>query len=311
MSVADATTDAAAEPRPSLISRIFVDGIVKPLRRYPFGIYPTIMLGIFFFIPFLIMIDISFWHRVESRTYERAFELTHYARFFSPLFTTHLWVSVQFSIFSSALCLVFSVPFTFFVSRFRRKPQVVALVFILCVLSLSEVIIAFSWSVLLSRSAGIPGLIGYLGLVERPSSWYPGYWAVICGLTYFNVPLAILVLYPQCTRLDRELTEAAQTLGASPVKTFWTVVIPLLWKAILACFILLFVFTMGAFVTPQWLGRPEDTMYAQLIADQMLARNNAPFAAALGVFLVFVTLALVALTFLLGKERRSPVGARR
>ena len=69
---------------------------------------------------------------------------------------------------------------------------------------------------------------------------------------------------------------------------------------------------MGAFVTPQWLGRPEDTMYAQLIADQMLARNNAPFAAALGVFLVFVTLALVALTFWLGQERRSPVvGARR
>ncbi len=311
MTTADAAADAPVETRPSLLYRFFVDGIVRPLQRYPFGIYPTIMLGIFFFIPFLIMIDISFWHRVESRTYERAFELTHYARFFSPLFTTHLWVSVQFSIFSSALCLVFAVPFTFFVSRFRRKPQVVALVFILCVLSLSEVIIAFSWSVLLSRSAGIPGFIGFLGLVERPSSWYPGYWAVICGLTYFNVPLAILVLYPQCTRLDRELTEAAQTLGASPVKTFWTVVIPLLWKAILACFILLFVFTMGAFVTPQWLGRPEDTMYAQLIADQMLARNNAPFAAALGVFLVFVTLALVALTFWLGKERSAVAGARR
>ena len=234
------------------------------------------MLGVFFFIPFLIMVDISFWHRIESRTYERAFELTHYARFFSPLFTTHLWVSIQFSIVSSALCLVFAVPFTFFVSRFRRKPQVVALVFILCVLSLSEVIIAFSWSMLLSRAAGIPSLIGYLGLVERPASWYPSYWSVLCGLTYFNVPLAILVLYPQCTRLDRELTEAAQTLGASPVKTFWTVVIPLLWKAILACFILLFVFTMGAFVTPLWLGRPEDTMYAQLIAIQMLERNKRP-----------------------------------
>lgn len=311
MSVADVPAPALEEKRHGVLYRFFVAGIVEPLRRFPLGLYPTIMLGVFFFIPFLIMIDISFWHRVESRNYVRAFELTHYARFFSPLFTRHLWVSVQFSVLASALCLVVAVPFTFFLSRFRRKGQVVALVFVLCVLSLSEVIIAYSWSVLLSRSAGIPKLLFEMGLTDSAGSWFPGFWAVMCGLTYFNVPLAILVLYPQCTRLERELTEAAQTLGASPVVTFWTVVIPLLWKAILACFILLFVFTMGAFVTPLWLGEPENTMYAQLIADQMLSRNNAPFAAALGVFLVIVTLALVALTFFLGKERSPVAGARR
>jgi putative spermidine/putrescine transport system permease protein len=311
MSVAEATSPEAAEERRGLLHRVFVTGIFEPLRRYPLGLYPTIMLGVFFFIPFVIMIDISFWHRVESRTYERAFELTHYARFFSPLFTRHLWVSIEFSALASACCLIVAVPFTYFLSRFRRRPQVVALVFVLCVLSLSEVIIAYSWSVLLSRSAGIPKLLFELGLMEDPTSLFPGFWAVLCGLTYFNVPLAILVLYPQSTRLDRELTEAAQTLGASPVVTFWTVVIPLLWKAILACFILLFVFTMGAFVTPLWLGEPENTMYAQLIANQMLSRNNAPFAAALGVFLVVVTLALVTITFWLGKERSAVAGARR
>ncbi len=305
MTAADTAATDLGERRQGVFQRVVVGGIIDPLRAYPFGLFPTIMLGVFFFIPFLIMIDISFWHRVESRTYERAFELTHYARFFSPLFVKHLWVSVEFAALSSAACLVVSVPFTFFLSRFRRKPQVVALVFILCVLSLSEVIIAYSWSVLLSRSAGLPKLLLEIGILDTPSSWFPGFWAVLCGLTYFNVPLAILVLYPQCTRLDRELTEAAQTLGASPVKTFLTIVVPLLWKAILACFILLFVFTMGAFVTPLWLGEPENTMYAQLIANQMLSRNNAPFAAALGVFLVVVTLSLVAITFWLGKERRS------
>ena len=305
MSVAETSPTEIAEEHHGLLHRIFVGGIVNPLRSYPLGLYPTIMLGVFFFFPFVIMIDISFWHRIESRNYERAFELTHYARFFSPLFTRHLWVSIEFAALSSAACLVVAVPFTYFLSRFRRKPQVVALVFILCVLSLSEVIIAYSWSVLLSRSAGVPKLLLEIGIIDSPTSWFPGFWAVLCGLTYFNVPLAILVLYPQCTRLDRELTEAAQTLGASPIKTFITIVIPLLWKAILACFILLFVFTMGAFVTPLWLGEPENKMYAQLISDQMLSRNNAPFAAALGVFLVVVTLALVAITFWLGKERSS------
>ena len=148
----------------------------------------------------------------------------------------------------------------------------------------------------MGRQSGIPSLIEALGLIERAKSWYPGYWANLFGLSYFNVPFAVLVLYPACTRLDRELTEAAQTLGASPVRAFFSVVLPLLEKTILAAFILLFVFTMGAFVTPTWLGRPEDTMMAQLIADQAQGRGNIPFAAALAVFFMMVTLVLSLLT---------------
>jgi putative spermidine/putrescine transport system permease protein len=250
------------------------------------------------------MIVISFAHRTTS-TYEAGFELTHYARFFTPLFTTHVWVSVQFAALSSMFALLVAVPFTFFISRFRRKPQVVALVFVLCVLTLSEVIVAYSLSVVLGRQSGIPALIQALELVDRARSWYPSYWANLFGLSYFNVPFAVLVLYPACTRLDRELTEAAQTLGASPVRTFFTVVLPLLEKTIMAAFILLFVFTMGAFVTPIWLGRPEDTMMAQLIADQALGRGNIPFAAALAVFFMLVTLALSLLTVWLRRSDKA------
>ena len=82
MTTADTTAADLGEKRRGLFHRVVVDGIIAPLKAYPFGLFPTFMLGVFFFIPFLIMIDISFWHRVESRTYERAFELTHYARFF-------------------------------------------------------------------------------------------------------------------------------------------------------------------------------------------------------------------------------------
>ena len=272
-----------------------VAGILDPLRRYPLGLYPTLMIGIFFMVPFAIMLAVSFATRTES-TYEAGFELTHYARFFSPLFTTHLWVSVQFSVLASALSLAVAVPLTYFISRFQRRPQVIALVFILCVLTLSEVIIAYSLSVVMSRSGGLPNVAEWLGLVERARSWYPSYSANLFGLAFFNIPFAVLILYPACTRLDRELTEAAQTMGASPARSFLTIVIPLLERTILAAFILLFVFTMGAFVTPGWLGRPEDTMMAQLIASQALSRGNIPFAAALSVFFMVVTLVLSLLT---------------
>ena len=273
-------------------------------QHLPF-LYPAVMLGVFFLIPFGIMVVTSFYHRIESGFYEPGFEFTHYFRFFSPLFTTHLWVSIQFSLLAATLSCMVAFPFTYFVSRLPRRPQVLMLVFVLCVLSLSEVIVAFSWSQLLSRAAGLPKILHWIGVLEKPQSWARGYYAVLFGLTYFNLPFAVLIMYPQCTRLDRELTEAAQTMGASPVRTFFTVVVPLLRPAIMTAWILLFVFSMGAFVTPQWLGRPEDWMYAILIGDQALFRGNLPFASALAMFFLVVTLGLVAIAVRLGRKQRA------
>ena len=274
-----------------------------PLKRFPIGLYPTFMMGVFFLIPFIIMLVVSFFARTES-TYEPGFEFTHYARFFSPLFTTHLLVSVQFSVLASILSVAAAVPFTYFISRFRRRPQVVALVFLLCVLTLSEVIVAYSLSVVMSRSSGLPSFVEWLGLIDKARSWYPGYLANLFGLSFFNIPFAVLILFPSCTRLDRELTEAAQTMGASPFRSFMTIVLPLLERTIMAALVLLFVFTMGAFVTPTWLGRPEDTMMAQLIANQALNRGNIPFAAALSMFFMAVTIILSLITVRLRRGDR-------
>ena len=267
--------------------------------------YPSVMLGAFFLVPFAIMVAHSFYERIEGAQsgYAPGFELTHYARFFSPLFIERVLVSIEFASIAAFLSVIVAFPFTYFLSRFDRKLQVVTLVFILSVLSLSEVIVAYSWSVLLSRTAGISNLFVFLGFMEKPTSWTPGYAAVLFGLTYFNLPFATLIMYPQCTRLDRGLTEAAQTLGASPIRTFFSVVVPLLWPTILTAFIVLFVFTMGAFVTPQWLGRPEHGMFAIFIGDQALTRGNIPFAAALSMFFMAITLVLVAITVWLGKKK--------
>jgi len=297
--------DAAKNTQGGGILGTLKNGIFAPLTHFPAALYPTLMIGVFFAIPFVIMLAISFWSWDQAAAiFTPAFELTHYARFFSPLFTTHLWVSVQFAALASALSLAVAVPFTFFISRFRRKPQVVSLIFILCVLTLSEVIIAYSLSIVMSRSGGLPNVAEWLGLVERARSWYPSYFANLFGLSFFNIPFAVLILYPSSTRLDRELTEAAQTMGATPVRTFFTIVLPLLDRTIMAAFILLFVFTMGAFVTPYWLARPEDTMMAQLIAEQALSRGNIPFAAALSVFFMVVTLVLSLLTIWLRRSDR-------
>ena len=273
------------------------------VRRHLPIAYAAAVLGIFFAVPFGIMVMISFFHNIPSGLYEPGFELTHYKRFFSPLFTTLLWVSVKFAGLAAIGALLISFPFTFFLTRYQRRIQVPVLVFVVCVLSLSEVIVAYSWSVMLSKPAGISNLFVWLGFMDKAMSWSRGYWSVLLALTYFNLPIAVLIQYPNCSRLDREITEAAQTLGASPVRTFLTVVIPILQPTIMTAFIILFVFSMGAFVTPIWLGQPEHWMYAVLIGDEALRRANQPFAAALAMFYLVVTLILVGITVRLGRQR--------
>ena len=267
-------------------------------------VYPALMLGVLFLAPFGIMLAVSFFHRVEGAFYEPAFELANYARFFSPLFLRTLWFSLVVAGLAALICVTVGLPFTYLLSKSRRRTQIVWLVFVLAVLSLSEVIIGFAWSVLLSRTAGLSNLAVWLGLMEAPVALTPSFFALMCGLCFLAFPYAVLVLYPTVSRLEPELTEAARTLGASPVRAFFTVVVPSLRPAIVAALIMVFVFTLGSYLLPQILGRPQHWTLSVLITDQAVFQSNLPFAAAIAIFLMLVSLALVGVTLMLGQQRR-------
>ena len=266
-------------------------------------VYPSFMLAAFFVVPFAIMLAVSFYHRVEGGFYEPAFEIANYRRFLSAFFLNSLGFSLFVAALTAVICVAVGFPFTYLLTRLPRRQQVPWLVLLLSILSLSEVIVGFTWSVLLSRTAGLSNLLAWIGLLPEPESWAPGFAAVLLGLTYLGFPYTVLVLYPSLSRLDPDIPEAARTLGASPLLTFFTVVVPGQRRAILAALIMLFVFTLGAYVIPQVLGRPQHWTLSVLIADQALYQSNLPFSAAMAIFLMLVSLALVGLTLRLGRER--------
>jgi putative spermidine/putrescine transport system permease protein len=268
-------------------------------------LYPAIMLGLFFIIPFAIMVAVSFFQRQLGGFYNPVFELNNYRNLLTPLFGRVLVFSLFLSGLSAAVCVLLGFPFTYFLTRMRRRAQVIWLIFLLSVLSLSEVIIGFAWSLLLSRTAGISNLFVWLGLLEAPVSWSPSFWALLIGMCYIAFPYTVLVLYPPLSRLDPNLPEAALTLGASPVRTFFTVVVGALRNTIVAVFIMVFVFTLGAYLLPQILGRPQHWTLSVLITDQAIYQSNMPMAAAMAIFFMMVSLVLVVLTTLLGKEKRA------
>ncbi|WP_153772102.1 ABC transporter permease [Labrenzia sp. CE80] len=258
--------------------------------------FPTLMLGVFFVIPFGLMVMVSFFKRVQGGFYEPSFTLANYARFLSPFFGEMLVFSLGLAALVSIFCLCLGVPFTYRLTRLSRRAQVIWLIGLLGVLSLSEVIIGFAWSTLLSRTAGLSNLFVWLGLMDKPVAWTPSFAAVLTGLVYQAFPYTVLVLYPAFSRLDPSLMEAARTLGASPVRGFLNVVLPAMRKTLLATFIIVFIFALGAYLLPQILGRPQHWTLSVLVTDQAIYQSNMPFAAAMAVFLVVASLVLVAIS---------------
>ena len=268
--------------------------------------YPSIMIGIFFLIPFSLIVAVSVAHQLPEGYYQPGLELTHYSRFLSPVFINTAIFSISVSALVAGICLLLGFPFTYFITRLGRRYQVMWLVYILAQLSLSEVLIAFSWQVLLSRTAGFTNILAWLGIIERSFSLYPSFGAVIIALTYLVLPFSVLILYPPMSRLDSEITEASRTLGASPLRTFFSVVIPVLRPAIVATGITMFVFTLGAVLIPQVLGRPQHWTLSVLITDQAIFQSNLPFAAALAIFLLVFSMGLVGLTVWIDRRYGEP-----
>jgi len=265
-------------------------------------LFPATMLIVFFVLPFGTMIAVSFFKRMQGGFYTPDFVFENYARFLSMFFAGVLGFSLMLAIVVAICCVVLALPFTYLLTRMTRRAQIVWLVALLSVLSLSEVIIGFAWSTLFSRTAGITNLFVGLGIMEQAKALTPSFGAVLTGMVYQAFPYTVLVLYPALVRLDPTLTEAARTLGASPLKAFFTVVVPALRSTIIATLVMVFIFALGSYLLPQLLGRPQHWTLSVLITDQAIYQSNMPFAAAMAVFLVLVTLALVALTVLLGRK---------
>ncbi len=279
-----------------------IDRSPRGAGAYVLAFGPGLMLAVFFLVPFGIMLLVSVAEAVKGGAYNLAFDGSHYARFFTPFFGRVLGFSLFIALLTACICITVGFPFTYALTRLGHRAQVVWLVFILAVLSLSEVIIGFSWSILLSRTAGISNLLVWLGLMREPVAWFPGLAALLCGLTYLGLPYTVLILYPPLSRLDPELPEAARMLGASPLRSFFTVVVPAMRPAIVATVIMLFVFTLGAYLLPQVLGRPQHWTLSVLITDQAIFQSNLPFAAAMAIFLMGVSLALVLVTSRLNRR---------
>jgi putative spermidine/putrescine transport system permease protein len=273
------------------------------LRSAALLTWPALALCALVVLPTLLLIRISLAPPDPDGLWRSGVVFEAYRDLAEPAWLATLAYSLCMAFLVAAIGLGLGFPLTLMITRMRRSHQVTWLVLLLATLTLSDVLIAFSWQVMLSKRIGLSRMLVWLGLMPQVDSLTPGAGAVIVSMVYLVLPFTMLTLYPSLSAMPTEQLEAARLLGASPRIVLRTVIIPLNRAAALTAFAVSALLALGTYVCPLVLGRPQNWTMAVMIGNAALAGHNVPRAAAMSIALVAATLGVCGAVFV-GARRR-------
>lgn len=265
---------------------------------------PTIAwLFIFFVLPLLIVLVVSFMSRGRGGVALLPFTLQHYGRTFD-VFLIILRRSVSLAGLTTIICLLVGYPLAFFIStRRRRLVQQITLFLVILPFWTNFLIRTYAWRILLGEQGTINGLLLSLGLIDEPLTMLNTQFAVLVGLVYGFLPFMVLPIYASVERFNFRFVDAAHDLGANDARAFLRVVLPLTMPGVLAGCALVFIPSVGAFVTPDLLGGTRGLMIGNLINKQFGGSGNMPLGSALSIVMMAVVM-LSLLVYVFANRRR-------
>ncbi|PWT92855.1 MAG: spermidine/putrescine ABC transporter permease, partial [Acidobacteria bacterium] len=262
-------------------------------------------LAIFFLLPLLIMLIISF---AQRDTYGGIKPITsiveyvqsmgwvkNYIRSMDPLYLEIYFRSLWMAIITTILCLLIGYPISYFIS-IKIKPSLKNTMLTLVVIPFwtSFLIRTYAWIIILRSEGLINNGLMALGIIHAPiETLLYSQFAVMLGLVYGELPFMILPLYASIEKLDLSLLEASNDLGANSFWTFWKVTVPLTMPGIAAGIVLVFIPTIGSFITPDLLGGAKSILVGNLIQNQFVIARDKPFGSAICFGLTTFVLALL------------------
>jgi len=281
----------------------WLTGQVRKHNAFLLALPAILWLTIFFLIPLGMVFVVSFMTRSTSGVGELPFTLDHYERVFD-LFSGVLVRSVRIALITTIICLLAGYPMAFFIkTRKRALVRQIALFMVILPFWTNFLVRTYAWRVLLGREGTINGVLINLGLINEPLPLLLNEFAVLVGLTYGFLPFMVLPIYAAVERFDFRYVEAARDLGANDWQIFWRILIPLTLPGIVAGCILVFIPSIGAYITPDLLGGNEGRMIGNFIHGQFTSRVNQPLGSALSMVLMgMVMIALLIYLRVIGRN---------
>jgi putrescine transport system permease protein len=274
---------------------------------------PYVWLGLFFLIPFIIVLKISFaklaiaqppftplfvcadpeiaslWTCFFSGKLDLQPSLGAYGFLFhEPLYFKAYWNSVQTAFWSTIFCLLIGYPMAYGMARSSPTVRNALLMLIVLPFWTSFLIRVYAWIGLLKTNGVINNILIASGIIDTPLNMMNTQFAVYIGIVYSYLPFMILPLYANLEKMDLTLLEAAADLGCKPLKAFFVITVPLSFPGIVAGSMLVFIPAVGEYVIPELLGGSNTVMIGRELANVFFQNRDWPTASAIAIMVLLL-----------------------
>ncbi|WP_177565104.1 ABC transporter permease subunit [uncultured Phascolarctobacterium sp.] len=254
-------------------------------------------LSIFFVIPLLIVVAVSFAGRTPYGQVIFSFTFANYLRFLEPLYLKIFADTLGVAIVTTIATILMGYPLAYTIAQLPKKWQQPGLILVMIPFWINFLIRSYAWVIILRSQGVVNTLLLKLGLIDQPLQMLYNDMAVMLGMVYALLPFMVLPIYVSIEQLDTRLLEAASDLGAKPLTAFRKITLPLTMPGIAAGTILVFISSLGMFVVPDVMGGAKSALIGNLIQNQFLSARDWPFGSALSIVLALLSLVLIILYY--------------
>ncbi len=289
-------SERVTTPKPTLLQRL---GLSQG-RRLVIA-FPYLWLILLFFLPFLIVFKISLAEMVRAippysdlvswadGQLSIALNLGNFLQLTDdPLYFDAWLQSLQVAGISTLCCLLLGYPLAWAVAHSSASTRNILLLLVILPSWTSFLIRVYAWMGILKENGVLNNVLEWLGVIEQPLAILHTNLAVYIGIVYAYLPFMVLPIYTALTRIDYSLVEAAQDLGARPLKTFFQVIVPLTKGGIIAGSMLVFIPAVGEFVIPELLGGPDSIMIGRVLWQEFFNNRDWPVASAVAITMLLI-----------------------
>src|SRR6202140_1389987 len=265
-------------------------------------VLPYLWLLLFFVVPFVIVLKISFsdidlaippYKPLIEWTAKNALAVKINFNNYAFLFTDSLYLnalvnSIKVAFISTLMCLVVGYPMAYGIARSTPSTRNMLLLLVILPFWTSLLLRVYAWIGLLKANGVINNVLISLGIIHEPLTMLYTPFAMYVGIVYSYLPFLILPLYANLEKMDWQLLEAAEDLGCRPWQAFYKITLPLSRNGILAGSMLVFIPAVGEFVIPALLGGPNALMIGRVLWDEFFSNRAWPVASAVAILLLLL-----------------------
>jgi putative spermidine/putrescine transport system permease protein len=284
--------ERAAVPEPTKkkvpkSKKAYVPGLLLllPILLFIFG---------FFIVPMLYILYLSFIYTDSLNTANAVYSLKNYVLFFTDsYYLSSLWLTVKVSLYTVLVSLLLGYPVALTMAKSSPRMRGYIALLIASPLLVSIVVRNFGWYLLLLPNGTINNLLSSLGIINTPLKLLFSEAGVVIGLSNAYLPFMILAIATSLYNVDSSLERASAILGAGPLRTFFSITLPLSLPGIVSGCVLVFSMSMSAYVTPALMGGANVPMMPIVAYDQINNLLRWTFGSALSYVLLATTLIIV------------------